>query len=457
MNSNSPHNLKQDDYLPCSFYSGKTYTDNGIYSFEKDGKFYFSFMENGVVILRSEAYTSEAGRNNGIVSILKNKENESQYKVLKQEDGNWVIVLEALNNQEIARSCSFSTEDDARALLPGARAMAREALLQIKSLPIIEDPAIVAPVFTGAIHKNMDKEDDYLLCTEYHGHQVSDELNNVALFTHRNGQYYFVIYNVDGSVKLRSEGFRNSTERDLELNAVLTCVNNSSNYTQIEKAGFEIKILKDVNGKEIGRTCPKKIVAIAAPVQEELPKSGGFKWWWLLPLLLLVMLFLWWNSCNKSDVETMPVADTATVTESTVPAAVDTDGDGIIDTADQCPNVAGIAENAGCPEIILYYKRDEASLNEYDKAELDKVVTFLNNHPKVNVILEGHTSTLGEADYNQKLSEQRANSSVEYLVSKGIDAGRLKAVGFGEQFPIGDNSVEEGRSKSRRTVVKVDK
>ena len=457
MNSNSPHNLKQDDYLPCSFYSGKTYTDDGIYSFEKDGKFYFSFMDNERVILRSEAYTSEAGRNNGIVSILKNKENESQYKVLKQEDDTWVIVLEALNRQEIARSCTFLTEGEARELLPGSRAKAREALLQIKSSPKIEEPAIVAAAFTGAIHKNMDKEDDYLLCNEYKGHPVLDEIYNVALFTDKNGQYYFAFYNEDGSVKLRSEGFGNTNDRDQELSKVLSHVNSSSNYTSIEKAGYRISILKDNSGKEIGRTCPEKIIEAAAPVLAEVPLKGSFKWWWLLPLLLLVMLFLWWNSCNKSDVETLPVADTATVIESTVPAAVDTDGDGIIDTADQCPNVAGIADNAGCPEIILYYKRDEASLNENDKAELDKVVTFLNNHPKVNVILEGHTSTLGEADYNQKLSEQRANSSVEYLVSKGIDAGRLKAVGFGEQFPIGDNSVEEGRSKSRRTVVKVDK
>ncbi len=168
-------------------------------------------------------------------------------------------------------------------------------------------------------------------------------------------------------------------------------------------------------------------------------------------------MFLWWNSSNKSEVDTTPVTDTAQVAESVVPVVVDTDGDGIIDADDQCPNVAGITENSGCPEMILYYQRDEATLSETDKADLDKVVTFLNNHPKVHVILEGHTSTLGETDYNQKLSEKRANISVEYLVSKGIDAGRLKAVGYGEQFPIGDNNVEEGRSKSRRTVVKVDK
>lgn len=431
MDSNNPNGIKQDDYLPCGSYQGKTTSDNGIYKFEDGGKFYFSFMESGKVILRSEGYTSEAGRENGIVSILKNKESESQYKVLQQKDGTWVIVLEALNHQEIARSCSFSTEAGARDLLPGARAK--------------------------AIQKNMDKEDDYLLCSEYQGRPVSDKLNNIAFFKHTNGQHYFAVYNNDGSVKLRSEGFSTTTDRDNELDSVLNHINSSSSYTRIEKAGYEIRILKDQTGREIGRTCPKKIFAAASPVVAEMPASRGFKWWWLAPLLLLIPLFLWWNSCNKSEEIVTPVTDTSTVTDSAVPAAVDTDGDGIMDTEDKCPNLPGIAANLGCPEMILYYSRDEATLNEEDKAKLDSVVTFLNNHPSVNAIIEGHTSTLGETDYNLKLSESRAKLSVDYLVSKGIDGGRLKSVGYGEQFPVGDNNTEEGRAKSRRTVIKVDK
>jgi outer membrane protein OmpA-like peptidoglycan-associated protein len=133
----------------------------------------------------------------------------------------------------------------------------------------------------------------------------------------------------------------------------------------------------------------------------------------------------------------------------------DTDGDGINDENDRCPKVAGIEGNLGCPEMILYYKRDVATLSAEDKANLDKVVTFMNNNPDLNLMLEGHTSTLGDAKYNQTLSENRAKISVDYLVSKGIDKSRLQSAGFGEQFPIGDNSKEEGRALSRRTVVKV--
>ena len=158
------------------------------------------------------------------------------------------------------------------------------------------------------------------------------------------------------------------------------------------------------------------------------------------------------DGINDENDKCPTVAGTAKYEGCPIP---DTDGDGINDELDRCPKVAGIEGNLGCPEMILYYKRDEAKLNAEDKTNLDRVVTFLNNNPDINITLEGHTSTVGDAKYNQTLSEKRAKISVDYLVSKGIDKGRLTSVGYGEQFPIGDNSVEEGRAKSRRTVVKV--
>jgi outer membrane protein OmpA-like peptidoglycan-associated protein len=135
----------------------------------------------------------------------------------------------------------------------------------------------------------------------------------------------------------------------------------------------------------------------------------------------------------------------------------DTDGDGINDENDKCPKLAGIADNMGCPEMVIYYKRDESELTVDDKAQLDKVVTFLTANSSLNVTLEGHTSTLGEAAYNQTLSERRVKQATDYLVSKGISANRISGKGYGEQFPIGDQNTEEGRAQSRRTIVKIAK
>jgi OmpA-OmpF porin, OOP family len=137
----------------------------------------------------------------------------------------------------------------------------------------------------------------------------------------------------------------------------------------------------------------------------------------------------------------------------------DTDGDGINDEEDKCPNVAGTASNFGCPDMTLYYKRAESKLSASDKLSLDSVVTFMNNNPDVKIIVQGYTSTLGATAYNQKLSEARAANSVKYMVSKGIDASRMKSVGFGETSPVAgsDQSTEAGRAVNRRTVIQIEK
>jgi len=148
MDDNNLNNQRQDDYLACNLYKGKTASPEGIYKFTEEGKFYFSFMENGNVILRSEGYTNEAGRENGIKSVLNNIEDENLHKVLKLNDGTWVVVLNAGNHQEIARSCPFNTEAEALGLFPVARAAARAALL-----------LTATPIAAAAIPKinNIDK------------------------------------------------------------------------------------------------------------------------------------------------------------------------------------------------------------------------------------------------------------------------------------------------------------
>lgn len=139
----------------------------------------------------------------------------------------------------------------------------------------------------------------------------------------------------------------------------------------------------------------------------------------------------------------------------TASVGVDTDNDGIPDSIDKCPRLAGIADNMGCPEMIIYYSTAVDTLNTEDKLALDKIVAFLQNNPEVRIIIEGHTSTQGAAEFNQRLSEKRAANSLKYLLAKGIAQWRLKSIGYGDQFPVGDNSIEEGRAKSRRTVIRI--
>lgn len=454
-------NHRQDDYLPCNAYNGNTVSEKGIYKFTEEGKYYFSFMENGKVILRSEGYLNEAGRDNGIASVLNNLEQESQYKVINLENVGWVVALFAVNYQEIARSCPFATEDEVRLLLPGARAKAKAELLLNSSS-------------SAAAAVRLEAEDNYLVCHEYEEriHERSANHANFIQFKHpSNDQYYFAWVAKDNHIILRSEGYVSEAARENGIISVTKNKDLKERFRVEEKRGLYWLVLTAGNQLEIGRSCPKKseaecwalinpsvaepVMAAAAPIPLPQAVGSGFRWWWLLGLLALLGLFLIWKSCNKTaSVDPSPSVETAV---PAVPVAKDTDGDGINDDVDKCPNTAGIADNMGCPEMIFYYKRDDADLSVEEKADLDKLVVWMGKHPELSISIEGHTSTLGESDYNQKLSERRTQNSVNYLVSKGIDAGRLKAVGYGEQFPIGDNSTEEGRAASRRVVIKIAK
>jgi OmpA-OmpF porin, OOP family len=105
----------------------------------------------------------------------------------------------------------------------------------------------------------------------------------------------------------------------------------------------------------------------------------------------------------------------------------------------------------------IYFDFNKATLKSESFVELEKVVAFLNENPTVEIEIEGHTDSVGPDDRNQKLSQDRSQSVVDYLASKGISADRLKAKGFGESKPIDTNDTDFGRANNRRvefTVLK---
>ncbi len=85
----------------------------------------------------------------------------------------------------------------------------------------------------------------------------------------------------------------------------------------------------------------------------------------------------------------------------------------------------------------------------------DRTVARLKGAPDMRVEVAGHTDNIGSAEYNQKLSERRAQAVVDYLVSTGVDPNRLKAVGYGKTKPIASNKTEEGRAQNRRVELQI--
>ncbi|MCG6890604.1 MAG: OmpA family protein [Gammaproteobacteria bacterium] len=81
---------------------------------------------------------------------------------------------------------------------------------------------------------------------------------------------------------------------------------------------------------------------------------------------------------------------------------------------------------------------------------LDSVVLVLQEFNKTVIVVAGHTDSVGSTEYNQALSERRATSVANYLLSKAVVAARIETVGFGETAPLADNGSAEGRSLNRR-------
>jgi OOP family OmpA-OmpF porin len=103
----------------------------------------------------------------------------------------------------------------------------------------------------------------------------------------------------------------------------------------------------------------------------------------------------------------------------------------------------------------IFFDVDKYELKEKSVTELKKILRFLNENPSVRIEISGHTDNTGSAAYNVQLSEKRAQSVNNYLVSQGISQSRLTPKGYGSQQPIASNDTEEGRQKNRRIQFKI--
>lgn len=174
------------------------------------------------------------------------------------------------------------------------------------------------------------------------------------------------------------------------------------------------------------------------------------------------------------DPDPTPAADPTPQPESDC-SKMDDDQDGVNNCDDKCAGTpAGtIVGPDGCEQKVVIDLRgvnflfdrpkrgqeddiDGAGLLPGSKEILDQAVDVLQRYPNVTVEVAGHTDWIGTDAYNQSLSERRARTVYNYLVSKGVDAERLKGpMGYGESKPIDTNETKEGRQRNRRTELDV--
>ena len=151
----------------------------------------------------------------------------------------------------------------------------------------------------------------------------------------------------------------------------------------------------------------------------------------------------------------------------------DTDGDGIRDDVDACPNEKGPPDTDpqknGCPKAVrvtegeivileqVQFKTGSAVILPVSDDLLRQVAGVLAEHPEIAKLeIQGHTDSRGGKGYNRKLSQKRADAVRKWLVNYGqVDSGRLSSHGYGMDEPIADNATPEGRQKNRRVQFKI--
>jgi len=182
-----------------------------------------------------------------------------------------------------------------------------------------------------------------------------------------------------------------------------------------------------------------------------------------------IMYFFGSNSAKPAPIKKAAVAPKP-VTKPR-PVVKDTDGDGVIDSQDQCPTtpMTDKVDEKGCTifteematmELVINFDNNKNEIKPEYLSEVERAVEFMNTYKHVNLTIEGHTSAQGNAAYNKTLSSKRANAVVDLMVNTyGIEASRLSAVGYGEEQLINQANTAAAHAENRRiqAVVSVEK
>lgn len=234
----------ESKYLHCREYCGHPLADklNRVSFFKFANEFYFAICkEDGTVRLRSEGFSKKEIRDSQLSEVLRLFNVEENYSVLRNGDL-YIKILKNEKGREIARTCIENDSPE-----------------NLFAQSLIFEESAAASTKTSFLG---DKAGKYLNCNYYIGHPLSDKQNKVAFFQHE-GRYYFAIYYSDGRVRLRSEGFESSKERETYLKEVLRYLDNKDQYSVLRDGDQQVRILNNKEDKEIGRTCLEKVNSLS--------------------------------------------------------------------------------------------------------------------------------------------------------------------------------------------------
>jgi outer membrane protein OmpA-like peptidoglycan-associated protein len=144
----------------------------------------------------------------------------------------------------------------------------------------------------------------------------------------------------------------------------------------------------------------------------------------------------------------------------------DTDDDGIPDLFDKCPKEPGVPQENGClPKIIqrkfsgsvkgIQFETGSAEIRKSSFRLLNEAVQVFAKYPTLRIEISGHTDNQGDASFNMRLSQERADAVKQYLTDRGIEARRIETAGYGQDRPVANNRTAGGRAKNRRIEFRI--
>jgi outer membrane protein OmpA-like peptidoglycan-associated protein len=220
----------------------------------------------------------------------------------------------------------------------------------------------------------------------------------------------------------------------------------------------------------IQASLPKGVPALLASGLETVPPVASAVvvekhrsvWPYLLAALLGVLALIWWfNSQKPAVVEPVRSAANSAIdfVTRTLPGSINLRipvgrmEDHLLAFIQDPAKVAD--ETTWFDFDRLLFDTNSAVLQPSSREQLNNIASILKAYPSVHVKIGGYTDTTGDSAANQTLSQQRADTVKQQLIDMGVSADRLEAQGYGEQYPVADNSTEEGRQKNRRISLRV--
>jgi len=186
--------------------------------------------------------------------------------------------------------------------------------------------------------------------------------------------------------------------------------------------------------------------------------TASRNWLWLIPALLILFPLLYWG-WSRFRPPTASVAPLGSFVTRTLPGNVSLN----IPQYGMESQLLGFIQDPSKgvdPNLWINYDRllfntDSATLRPESGEQLRNIASILIAYPDTHVKIGGYTDNSGDAQSNLKLSQDRANGVMAELVTLGVSPDRMEAQGYGEQYPVGDNSTADGRAKNRRIAMNV--